>query len=486
MEQTQNGVQNVLDDDRIGMLLFKLSLPAFMGMFVMTLYNVVDTIFIGRYVGPLGIAGLSIVFPIQMLAMGISHMTGMGGASLISRLIGADKIERAERALGNSITLTIVMSAIITVAGLSNVDFWLRLIGASDTILPYARDYMTIILIGMFFQTSAMTMNFLIRAEGNARVPMIGMIIGAGSNIVLDAIFIIPLGMGIKGAALATVIAQVISVGYFATYYMGGKNFLKIRMKNLILELDILKGILAIGIASFAMTIAGSLSAILVNRVLISYGGDIAVSAFGVINRIMMFALMPGMVCGQGLQPILGFNYGAQRYDRTLKAIKIAIIAATSLNILSFLLLYFTPETFVGIFTTDSELISVGAYAAKRIWIVLYIIGSMMVGSIVFQAMGKAIQSFITAIARPALFLIPTILIMPRFMGIDGVWWAFPLTDGLTFIVTVALIIPQINQLRRAEKQVADGQTAQAKQSGRRKSADFTGEKEIREQIYTD
>ncbi len=486
MEQMQNDVQNVLDDDRIGMLLFKMALPAFMGMFVMTLYNIVDTIFIGRYVGPLGIAGLSIVFPIQMLSMGIGHMAGMGGASLISRLIGAGRIERAERALGNSITLTIVMSAIITAVGLSNTDFWLRMIGSSDTILPYARDYMTIILIGMFFQTSAMTMNFLIRAEGNARVPMIGMIIGAGSNIVLDAIFIIPLNMGIKGAALATVIAQVISVGYFVIYYMGGRNFLKIHLKNLVLELSILRGILAIGIASFAMTIAGSLSAILVNRVLISYGGDIAVSAFGVINRIMMFALMPGIVCGQGLQPILGYNYGAQRYDRALKAIKIAIIAATSLNLASFLLLYFTPETFISIFTTDSELISVGAYAAKRIWIVLYIIGSMIVGSIVFQSMGKAVESFITAIARPALFLIPTILIMPRYMGIDGVWWAFPLTDGLTFIVTAALLIPQINQLRRAGKQVTDRQPVQTNQPDGERPADFMEEKELRERSFTD
>ena len=219
-----NRNQNILNDDRIGRLLLKLSLPAFFGMFVITLYNVVDTIFIGHYVGPLGIAGLSIVFPVQMLSMGIGHMTGMGGASLISRLIGAGNIPRAEHALGNAVTSAIVLSAIIMIVGLSNTDSWLRLMGASETILPYARDYMTIILIGMFFQTSAMALNFLIRAEGNARVPMTGMIIGAVLNIILDAIFIIPLGMGIKGAALATVIAQLISVMYFASYYFAGKS----------------------------------------------------------------------------------------------------------------------------------------------------------------------------------------------------------------------------------------------------------------------
>ncbi len=458
MRPMQNGGQNILDDDRVGRLLVKLSIPAFLGMFVMTLYNVVDTIFIGRYVGSLGIAGLSIVFPIQMLSMGISHMTGMGGASLISRLIGANNVSRAEHALGNAMTLTIIMSAIITAVGLSNTDFWLRLIGASETILPYARDYMTIILIGMFFQTSAMTMNFLIRAEGNARVPMTGMIIGAVLNIILDAIFIIPLDMGIKGAALATVIAQIISVGYFISYYMSGKNFLKIHIGNLVLELDILKGILAIGIASFAMTIAGSLSAIFVNRMLVGYGGDLAVSAFGVINRIMMFALMPGMVFGQGLQPILGFNYGAKRFGRALRAIKIAITVSTAFSIIAFMFLYFSPEIFIRIFTTDNGLIALGSYAAKRIWLALYLIGFMMIGSIVFQSIGKAVQSFVTAIARPALFLLPAIFILPHFWQLDGVWLAFPITDGLTFILTLALFIPQIREFKRAERQAGSEQ----------------------------
>jgi Na+-driven multidrug efflux pump len=177
-----NRNQNVLDDDRIGRLLFKLTLPAFTGMFVMTLYNVVDTIFIGHYVGPLGIAALSIVFPIQMLTMGIGMMTGMGGASLVSRLIGAGNTPRAEHALGNALTFTIIISVALTITGLSNPDLWLRLMGASETILPYARDYMTIILIGLFFRTFAMSQNGLIRATGNARVPMTGMIMGAAGD----------------------------------------------------------------------------------------------------------------------------------------------------------------------------------------------------------------------------------------------------------------------------------------------------------------
>jgi putative MATE family efflux protein len=290
-----NQNQNVLDDDRIGRLLLKLSLPTFFGMFVMTLYNVVDTIFIGHYVGPMGIAGLSIVFPLQMLSIAIGEMTGMGGASLISRSIGASDLAKAERSLGNALTVNIVLSAIMMAAGLANPDFWLRLMGSSETILPYARDFMTIILIGTVFSTLAMALNSLIRAEGNARVPMTGMIIGAVTNVVLCAIFIIPLDMGVKGSALATVIAQLISVLYFMSFYFSGKSFLKIHLRNLAFQWDILKGILSIGIASFARLMAASLSAIFVNRMLITYGGDMAISTFGIINRIMMFAIMPGI-----------------------------------------------------------------------------------------------------------------------------------------------------------------------------------------------
>ncbi len=446
-----NRGENVLDSDRIGRLLLNLSLPAFMGMFVMTLYNVVDTIFIGHYVGPLGIAGLSIVFPIQMLTMGIGQMTGMGGASLISRLIGARDASRAEHALGNALTFTIIISVALTIAGLSNPDLWLRLMGASDTILSYARDYMTIILTGVFFRTFAMAQNFLIRATGNARVPMIGMIMGAGLNIVLDAIFIIPLGMGVKGAALATVIAQLITSLYFLRYYLSGKSFLRPHLPNMIIKWDILKSILAIGISSFARTAAQSLAVVFVNRTLLAFGGDLAISSFGLIQRIMMFAIMPGIVIGQGMQPILGFNYGAGRYDRALKVIKIAIIAATGYSVIAFLALYLAPELFIRVFTADSELIVLAAHAARQIFFAAYLIGFVIVGSIIFQAIGKAPQAFVTAVARPALFLLPLVFILPNYWQLDGVWLAFPITDALTSILVLILLIPETKMFRKME-----------------------------------
>ncbi len=440
---------NVLNDDRIGRLLLKLSLPAFMGMFVMALYNVVDTIFIGHYVGPLGIAALSIVFPIQMLTMGIGMMMGMGGASLISRLLGAGNAARAEHALGNSLTFTIIISVALTIIGLSNPDLWLRLMGASETILPYARDYMTIILAGVIFRTLAMAQNFLIRATGNARVPMIGMIMGASLNIVFDAIFIIPLGMGVKGAALATVIAQVITSLYFLRYYLSGKNFLRIHLQNMVIEWDILKSILAIGISSFARTAAQSLAVIFVNRTLLTFGGDLAISSYGLIQRIMIFALMPSIVIGQGMQPILGFNYGAKRYGRALRVIKLAIVSATIYSIIAFCALYFAPELFIRVFTADSELIVLTADAARQIFLAVYLIGFIIIGSIVFQAIGKAPQAFVTAVARPALFLLPLVFILPIYWQLDGAWLAFPITDALTTILVLALLIPEIKMFRK-------------------------------------
>jgi Na+-driven multidrug efflux pump len=304
----------------------------------------------------------------------------------------------------------------------------------------------------MFFMTFSMSMNTLIRAEGNARVPMIGMIIGAGLNIILDAIFIIPLEMGVRGAALATVIAQFVSTLYFLSYHLTGKSFLKLLPKNLIIQWQIMKDILAIGISALAMTVAGSVASIFVNRLLVFYGGDLHISAFGVLHRIMMFALMPGMVIGQGLQPILGFNYGARRFDRALRVIRMAVTYASAISVIAFVVLYFSPGTFVRIFTADTELINVSVYAAKRIFLVMPLIGLMMVGQLVFQAIGKVVQAIVSSLARSALFLLPTVLIFPHFWGIDGVWLAFPVTDVLTVLLTLGLLIPILFDFYRKSK----------------------------------
>jgi putative MATE family efflux protein len=457
----QNENRSVLDTDKIGRLLVTLSLPVFLGMFVQTLYNVVNTIFMGHFVGPLAIAGLSIVFPLQMMCWGISMMVGFGASSLMSRYLGSGEPKRAEHVLGNAVVINIVFSLALTAVILYNLEFWLRLIGASDEVLPFARDYAVIVIGGTVFNVFGNTLLNLIRAEGNARVGMTGMIIGAVLNIILDSIFIVWLGWGARGAAMGTVIAQIVAMIYLLSYYFTGSSYLKIRAAYLKLDFGILKQMLTIGIASFIQSVATSLSALFVIRLVVIYGGDVALSAFGIIQRVMMFALMPAIVLGQGMQPILGFNFGARRLHLAIRSLTMAHIAATSLSFVAFFVLFFLPRPIISIFTTDASVVESATYAARHIFVALPIIGMAMVGSSSFQSLGKATQAFITALARPVGFLIPAALLLPRFLQLDGVWYAFPVADSLTFLLTVILTIPVIREFRRA---AATGKTPTEKQ----------------------
>lgn len=452
--------KNILDSNRIGRLLFKLTIPAFIGMLVTTLYNVIDTIFVGNYVGPLGIAGLSIVQPLQMLAMGIGNITGIGGASFISRLIGAKDNSRAEHTLGNANILTVFISLTVTIAGLSNTDAWLILMGSSDTILPYARDYMNIILIGIVFQAFALSQNHLIRAEGDSKTAMIGMIIGAGLNVILDAFFIIILDMGVRGAAIATVIAQLFSVLYFLRYFFLGKSYLKIHAGCFAIDWSIVRGIMSIGISAFALSLGISLSIIIANRVLLAQGGDLAIATWGILSRIMMFAVMPGTVIGQGLQPIIGFNYGARRYGLVIRAIKMATLVATGFHLMSFIIIYFFPRSLMGLFTNDSELISLSSYASRMVFIAILFMGYFYVSQTVFVAMGKAVRALLTSSSRQIIFLIPLLFILPGFWQLNGVWLAFPLSDGLACVLVTILLIPQIKTLLKGMRTYGEDDTS--------------------------
>jgi putative MATE family efflux protein len=445
---------NRLDDDNIARLLFRLAMPAFIGMFVMTMYNIVDTIFIGHFVSPLGIAALSIVFPIQMLGMGIGQMTGMGGASLISRLIGAGENGKAELTFGNAAISNLILSTIIMVGGLVWMDPLLTQMGTSEAIRPYAQDYMQIVLICIFFRSFGMMLSAFIIAEGNGRVQMNGMLIGAVVNTVLDALFVVGLGLGMRGAALATVVGEVLTLLYFIRYYRSGKNYLRFRTCNLKFDGSIQRQIFAVGIAAFSMSVATSVSAIFVNRLCLKYGGDMAISAFGIMNRVIMFALMPGIVIGSGLQPIVGFNYGARRFDRIVRAISIAGFSATACCTLVFFLMQFFAEALGRVFTTDQALIELTAYGSRRLFAAMFLVGFVFIGNTLFQALGKARLSFVTAISRAALFLLPGVIILPRFIGLDGIWWAYALADLLSFILTLVLVIPLLNSFRKELNQM--------------------------------
>jgi len=447
----------ILSSDHIGSLLFRLSVPALIGMMVQALFNVVDTIFVGRGVGTLGIAGLTIVFPIQMFVMAVSQLTGIGGASIISRALGARNIARANKTFGSMLLSALLIGIVITVIGYLFMDDLLRVFGATDSILPYAREYLTIILIGNIFFPFAISANNVIRAEGRAGFAMITMLISAILNIILDPIFIFWLGMGIRGAAIATVLAKSVTALWVTIYFFTGKSMLELRLKNWRFHRGVTGEMFAIGTASFVRLIAASILMIFVNNILASYGSDIYIAAMGIILRLLQFFTMPILGVAQGFQPIVGFNYGAKRFDKSKRALKLALIVATGIATCGFILLFFFSKSLFSLFTRDSDLILSGTKPLRTVIMLLPLVGSQIIGASVFQAIGKAVTSIILSITRRAIFLIPLLFILPRIMNVRGVWAAFPISDALSFMLTATLLIFQLREFTdKHERAVAD------------------------------
>lgn len=442
--------KSVLDTDRIGHLLFKLSMPVFFGMFVHSLYNVISAIFIGRYVGHLGMAALSIAFPLQMIGFGLGTMSGIGGMSLISRFLGAKENENAEKSLGNGITLAVILSCLAIIGLMPFLNFWLTIMGASENVLPYAREYMIYIIISMIFAIIGTSLMNYTRAEGNAKVSMVAMIAGAIIDIVLCYIFIVRMQMGVKGAGIATIIAQLFSMLYLLNYYRSGKNYLKIRMVNFTPDIKIMKEMIAIGSGAFIQMFASSLAAMILFKMAATYGGDYALGAFGIAQRILMFITMPGMVLSQGVQPILGFNYGARRFRLVIRSMNLALFWSLVFGTAGFLMVYFTPGPFIRIFTDDPELISMSIATNKHMFLALPLLGPLHIGTMIFQAIGKAKQAFITAFGRPVIFLIPSALLWTHLFKLKGVWLAFPSSDVLTFFLVAILMLPILKGFRRS------------------------------------
>lgn len=442
-----------LGEAKISKLLLKFSIPAITGMLVNALYNVVDTIFVGNGVGKLGIAGLTIGFPVMLVIMAFGMLVGIGATSLISIRLGEQKKEEAELIAGNAMILLISISAVITAAGLLFLDPLLQIFGASQEVLPYAREYLSIILWGAVFQSIGFGMNNFIRAEGNPKIAMFTMLIGAILNTILDPIFIFVLGWGIRGAAAATVFSQMVSAAWVLYYFFFGNSLLKIHLKNLRLRFPIVTGIIAIGSAPFAVQIAASVLTTIMNKSLGIYGGDTAISGMGVINRITLLVLMPIFGINQGAQPIIGYNYGAQKFDRVKKALKLAIAAATTIVLIGFTFTRLFPEQIISIFNSDPELISFGARGLKIYLVFLPIIGFQIVSSNYFQAVGKPRQAMFLSLSRQVVVLIPALLILPRFFGLDGVLMAGPVSDLVSSILTGTWLFIELRHLDMKHKE---------------------------------
>lgn len=443
-----NEHSELLAKERIGKLLFKLSAPAMVGMLVQAMYNIVDTIFVGRAVGFMGIAGLTIVFPIQILVMAFAQTIGIGGASIISRSLGSGDMERAHKTFGNIISLVILISAAVMLIGGLYLEPVLRIFGATESILPYAAEYLSIILFGTFFFVLAVACNNVARAEGNAKVAMNTMLISAGLNLVLDPIFIFGLNMGIRGAALATVLAQASMSLYLIYYFLSGRSTLILKIENLKIIPNIFRETMAIGASSFTRQASASIMVVIINNSLAFYGGDLTIAVFGVINRLLMFAFMPMFGIVQGLQPIIGFNFGAGNPDRVRKAIQMSILVTTGMSVVAFLSFMFFPEAFIRLFSSEQELIQLGTEAIRIITLALPLVGFQLIGASIYQALGKPLPALILSISRQVLFFIPAVLLLPLYFNLQGVWMAFPAADILAFIVTYFLVRGEMRLLK--------------------------------------
>ncbi|SMO73003.1 MATE family efflux transporter [Melghirimyces algeriensis] len=438
MKTNQTSAQ--LGAEKIPRLIMKLSVPAFIGMFVMALYNVVDTIFIARGVGTIGVAGLSIAFPIQIIISAFAMAVGIGGASIVSIKLGAKRKDEANEVFGHLVWLVVVLSIATIVISLLFLEPLLRLFGATEAILPYASDYLSVILIGSLFLSFAMSTNNVVRAEGNAKMAMWTMVVSAGINLVLDPIFIFGLNMGIQGAAIATVIAQACSALWIYAYFKSGRSTLTLKWIGLIPNIQVLKEIISIGTSTFVRQVSSSLMFVVVNWMLIMYGSEMHVAIFGIINRILMFALMPIFGVVQGIQPIVGYNYGAQLYERVGNTIKLGFMIATLMSTIAWLTVLLFPQFLIHIFSTDQKVIEEGASALRTILVIAPTIGFQMVSGGIYQALGKARKAFILSIARQLLFLIPIVLLLPMIFDLPGVWAAFPIADGLAFLLSLMII----------------------------------------------
>lgn len=438
---------NMLENEKITSLLWRLSLPATIAMIVNALYNIVDTIFIGRGIGYLGIGGLTIAFPVQMLIMAVAQMIGIGAASIVSRNLGAKEPEKAKYVVGNAIIVTILLGALISIVGTLFIDPLLILFGATDSLLPYAEEYLQVILIGSLYFPLAVVGNNLIRAEGNAKAAMISMMLGAILNIILDYIFIFPLNMGIRGAALATILSQGATVLYVAFYMYSGKSQLKVKLKHLKPDFSIIRETTTVGLASFARQAAGSIIAILINNLLKQYGGDMGISIYGVVNRVIMFLFMPLFGIVQGMQPIIGYNYGAKRLDRVKEALKLSIIATTILATVSTLFGEIFTRQIIMLFDKNPQLVDGGVMALRIVIAAVPVIGVQVVGAALFQALGKGWPSLILTLSRQVLFFIPLALVLPPYMGMVGIWLAFPLADLASTVFTVILLKKEMMKL---------------------------------------
>ena len=447
MSASRNNHSDRLGSDGVGSLLFRLSVPAIVGMTAMATYNLVDAIFIGRFVGAFGLAGLTVVFPIQMFVTGLGIMMGIGGSSVVSRALGAQNPKRAELCLGNLVSTALVASFCVIVPVLIFHPVLLKTFGATSQTLPYSAAYLRIVVSGGVFPMLAIMLNNQVRAQGDARTSMFIMLLGCGSNIVLDALFVPVLGWGIRGAAAATVLGQGLMCVLLLGYFRSAKSALKLRLCNLKISGAILGETLAVGFPIFARHIGGSLMMILANRALRAQDGATALAVFGILNRLLRFMFMPLIGIVQGVRPIIGYNYGAGYLDRMRRAVLHGIRVLSLFSLVFFAVLQLFPRPLFSVFSSDPAVVDLGVYAIRIFILGVPTIGFQIMTGTMFQAIGRPKPALFISMGRQFLFLIPLLLILPNYLGHQGIWMSFPIADCVGAILAFALFKREMKRL---------------------------------------
>ena len=441
----------LLGTEKIGKLLKTYAFPAIIAMTASSLYNIIDSIFIGQGVGPMAISGLAITFPIMNLSAAFGTLVGAGAAALISILLGQRNYEVANKVLGNVMTLNTIIGVLFTVITLSFLNPILEFFGASENTLPYASSYMRINLLGNAITHLYFGLNAVLRSSGHPKRAMAATILTVVLNAILDPIFIFVLDMGVQGAAIATVLAQSVSLVWLLSIFANKKEMLHFRKGVFSWDSRIARESLSIGLAPFLMNVASCFVVLLINQRLKFHGGDLAIGAYGIVNRISFIFLMIVMGLNQGMQPIAGYNYGAGQFPRVIEVLKKTIFWASAVTIFGFLLGMICPSVLVSAFTSDEELITIASRGLRLMLLAFPVVGFQIVVSSFFQSLGMANKAIFMSLSRQLLFLIPFLIFMPNLLGTDGVWLSMPMADGISAIVAGILLAGFMRKLKKGE-----------------------------------
>ena len=412
----------------------------------------VDSIFIGQGVGPMAISGLALTFPFMNLAVAFGAGVGVGASSCISVKLGQKDYKTAQQVLGNTVTLNLIIGIAFSIVSLLFLDPILYFFGASEQTLPYARDYMVIILLGNVFSHMYFGMNGVLRAAGKPRQAMYATIFTVVLNTILDPIFIYPMNLGIQGAAYATILSQVLALVWQMRIFSNKNELLHLSRGIYRLKKSIVENILAIGLSPFSMNVCACIVVIFINKGLLQYSGDLAVGAYGIANKVCFIFVMVNMGLNQGMQPIAGYNYGAMKFDRLMQVLKLDVIAGTCITTCGFLVAEFIPEPCARLFTTDPELIRLSVNGMRIMMAAFVLVGSQMVITNFFQSIGKAKISMFLSLSRQMIFLLPMLLLLPLFLGVDGIWWAMPISDTIAEIVAVVMMMTYMRTFKERHK----------------------------------